>query len=372
MAIVDQPQNTYENTLALVRIVDDVIRMIDPIDTPLLSHLGGLAGANSKFDVRGNGKYIELFEDTYAAQSDALPQDINQTIVTITVTDGSKFQPGFVIRMESELMVVTAVSGQDVTVEARGYGGSAATHTSTAGTIYIEGMARLEGDDADYVGLNEVSLVTNYTSILHKALKITGSDEAVDYYGMGSPFAYQAKKAIPELLRLVEKNIFRGVRAAGTKTTTRSAGGLGTFITSNTSNTTALDKVYIDNVMQYCFEDGGDPDLFVCNPEIAKDLKALIDSSNFVRVDQSGGQFGMRAITYIETQFGTARVLVDRWCPLATAWFLKSSDIGVYTLRPFGWSPLAKTGDSHKAEVVGEFSLLVANGAGMGSINTLT
>lgn len=372
MALFDQPEQSYNNTVGQIRILSDVIRMIDPIDTPLIAALGGLDGASSKFQVRGDGKRIELLEDVYHPKSDDLAADIaTTTTVVFTATDGSKFQAGQVIRLQSEYCVVASVSGEDVTVLSRTYG-TAATHTSTAGTMYFEGMARLEGADASYVGLQPITSVSNYTSILEKALSVSGTDEAIDYYGLSSPFAYQAKKAIPELLRLEEMNLFRGIKAEGSATTTRSHGGIGTFVTANTSNTTALAKVYIDNVMQYCFEDGGDPDIFVCNPEIAKDLKALLDSSSFVRVDQSGGQYGMKAITYIETQFGSVRVLVDRWCPLATAWFLKSADAGVYTLRPFGWQALAVTGDSKKGEVIGEFSFLIANGAGMGSINTLT
>jgi hypothetical protein len=53
--------------------------------------------------------------------------------------------------------------------------------------------------------------------------------------------------------------------------------------------------------------------------------------------------------------------LMSRFCPVSKAFLLQSDKIGLYTLSPFQWEELAKTGDSKKMEVVGEFSLMVAN-----------
>lgn len=72
--------------------------------------------------------------------------------------------------------------------------------------------------------------------------------------------------------------------------------------------------------------------------------------------------FGMRGITRINTQFyGDLELLTSRWCPPDKAYMLESGKVGFYTLRPFGFHDIAKSGDSFKKEVVGEFSLMVAN-----------
>lgn len=376
MALFDQPKNTYADTTNAVRIINDVIKLIDPVQTPLIVALGGLDGGRDKFDLRGQGTKIEWLEDSYAPVSDVAAQGTTITTNTtvLTVTDASIFQDGHVIKIDSEYMVVSSadVTNNTLTVYSRSYGGTNATHATTS-TIFIVGMARLEGDDADYVGLQQVSAPFNYTSIFQKALKITGTEGVVDEYGYEDAFTYQSNKALPELLRLVESQIFEGVRAVGTATTPRSFGGLGTYITSNTvdASSATVAKTMIDSLAEKVRLTGGMPDLFVCHPTTANDLRAVLDSSSFVRLTQDNKDFGMLAIDQVRTQYGQLRMVESLWCPKTRAYMLDSNRIGLVTLRPFGWHPIAKTGDSNKAEVVGELSLAVANDKGHGYITNI-
>jgi len=271
-------------------------------------------------------------------------------------------------------MVIKAVdtTNNTVTVYSRSYGGTNATHAD-ASSIEIVGMARLEGDDADYGPIVDITAPFNYTDIFHKAIKVSGTQQVIDQYGIDDEFAYQSAKAVPHLLRLVEKMAFHGVRAAGTASAPRSAGGLLTFITDNSVNAGgAIAKTDIDNLAEEIVMDGGNPDLLVLSPRIANDLRALLDSSSFVRVDQEETQFGMVPITRVATQYGLLRMVESRWCPTAKVFVLDSSKVGFYTLRPFGSKPLAVTGDSLKGEVVGEFSLLVANDKAHGWVYGVT
>ncbi len=373
MAVYDQPKTTYSDTTPAIRVIDEAIRLIDPIDTPLLAALGGLNGAASKFNVKGKGTKIELLEDDYHPTSGTTNDTLETDTLVIAVTDGSLYQDGMVLKINSEYVVVASVSTNNVTVLSRSYGGSNSTHASAV-TIDFVGMARLEGDDATYMALQDITAPYNYTSIYEKALKVTGTDESIDYYGMGSPFAYQAKKALPELFRFVELSLFHGIRAAGSATTTRSAGGIKTFVTSNSVNAGGMvSKADIDELAQACFTDGGMPDTLVVNPEVAKDLHNLYDNSSFLRVSLAeGSKLGMEPITHVVTQFATMQLIVDRWCPLAEAFALRKSEAGLSTLRPFFWQALAVTGDSKKGEVIGEFSFLIQNGAGMGVIYGIT
>lgn len=379
MALFDQAKSSYSDTTNAVRIIADAIKLIDPVDTPLLVALGGFNSAPDKFDIRGNGTKIEWLEDKYAETSDVLAQ--GTTLATngtvLTVTDASIFQDGHVIQIDDEYMVVSAVdvANDTLNVYSRSYGGTNATHASTA-SINIVGMARLEGDDADFVGLQQVSAPYNYTSIFQKALKITGTEMEVDEYGYDDAFAYQAAKAVPELSRLLELQIFNGIRAAGSDTAPRSMGGIPTFVTTVTGNSVnaggAIAKTDIDNLAELILLDGGMPDLFVCHPSIANDLRSLLDSSSFVRVTQETQNFGMLPIESVRTQYGSLRIVESRWCPLSKAFMLDSRRVGLYELRPFQWYPLSRTGDSKKAEVIGELSLAVANESAHGTIYGLS
>jgi len=234
-------------------------------------------------------------------------------------------------------------------------------------------MARLEGDDATYGPIVDITAPYNYTSIFQKAIQVSGTQQVIDQYGIDDEFAYQSAKAVPELLRLVEKMAFHGIRQAGSAVLPRSAGGLLTFITDNyTASVGALSKADIDLVAEYILLDGGRPDLLVLNPSIANDLRDLIDSSSFVRVDQENTQFGMMPITRVATQYGMLRMVESRWCPSGNVFLLDSRKVGFYTLRPFASKSLAVTGDSVKGEVVGEFSILVANDKAHGFLSGVT
>lgn len=372
MSVYDSPKTSYSDTTNQVRIISDVINLIDPVDTPLLDALGGLDAGRSKLTIRGNGTKIEWLEDDYFPTAGAMGSStISTNGTTLTVSDGSVFKAGDVILVDSEYMWVSAVSGEDLTVT-RTFGGTNATHDSGS-TVSIVTQARLEGATAAFDSLVDITAPYNYTSIFQKGLKITGTEMVVDEYGYGDVWAYQANKAMKEMFRKVEQSIFHGIRAVGTATTPRGFGGLGTFITGNSVNAGgAIAKSDIDNLMEAIMLDGGMPDLLVMHPSVANDLRALLDSSSFVRVDQMNTEFGMRAITSVNTQYGSLRLLEDRFCPLAKSYILDSSKIGLYTLRPFGWRELGRTGDFDAAELVGELSLAVANDSAHGWVYGLT
>lgn len=375
MSVYDQPITTYSDTTPHIRVISNVIQMIDPTDTPLIAALG-LDSARGKFNVRLNGYKVELLEDSYDPLTDTVSSGLSvaTTATNFTVADASIYQDGHVLLIEAEYMVVKAVdtTANTVTVYSRSYGGTNALHAD-ASAIEIVGMARLEGDDADYGPVVDITAPYNYTSIFQKGVKATGSMQAISQYGIDDEFMYQSNKAVPHLMRLVEKSLFHGVRDAGTAAAPRSAGGLGTFITDNTvAAGGAIAKSDVDNLMEEIVMDGGNPDLLVLSPRIANDLRALIDSSSFVRVGQENTVLGMRPIVAVNTQYGPLRMIESRWCPTSTAYALDSRKVGVYTLRPFASHALAKTGDSVKGEVITELSLLVANDKSHGKITGIT
>lgn len=364
MAVYDQQVTTYSDTTAHVQVISDVINIIDPRDTPLIAALGGLDSARSKLKITQNGYKIEILEDELAPLTTSANNSttIATNSTSFTVTDASIFQRGHVIKIDNELMVIsTTGASETVTVYSRSYGGTNATHASTS-AIEIVGMARLEGLDADYGPVVDITAPYNYTSIFQAGLNISGTMQVLSQHGIKNEFEYQAAKTIPSLLRLVEKAMFWGVRAAGSASAPRSFGGLGTFITDNTVNAGGgIAKSHIDTAMEYCYLDGGNPDLLVVNPSVARDLKDLIDSSSYVNLSYENSQIGMQPVQRVVTQYGALQIVMSRFAPVANAYVLDSKKVGLYTLRPFAWKELAVSGDSKKGEVVGEFSFLVAN-----------
>jgi hypothetical protein len=58
MASLDQPKTTYSDTTPQIRVITDLISLIDPMDTPFLSVFTP-GGANSKFNFTAQGTKIE-------------------------------------------------------------------------------------------------------------------------------------------------------------------------------------------------------------------------------------------------------------------------------------------------------------------------
>lgn len=375
MAVYDAPKTSYSDTGNVVRIISDIMNLIDPVATPLIVALGGLDAARDKLQVKGDGTKVEWVEDAYAPLSDTANQGttITTNATTLTVTDASIFQPGHVILLDAEYMWVSSVDVTNNTlVVTRTFGGTNATHVATS-AIAIVGMARLENDDADYLSLVDIAEPYNYTAIFQKGLSVSGTELFVDEYGYDDVWDYQANKGVPEKMRDVELMLFHGVRAQGSATTPRSFGNLGTFITNNTvSAGGAIAKSHVDNLAELIRLDGGMPDLFVCNPSIANDLRTILDSSSFVRLTQENKVFGMMQIEAIQTQYGDLQIVESLWCPTSKAYMLDSRKIGLYTLRPFQWHEIGRTGDGKKAELIAELSLCVANDKAHGFISGIT
>lgn len=371
--VYDQPKSTYSDAGPDIRVISDIVNIIDPVDTPFIAAIGGLDGASSKLRITQKGTKIEWLEDEYSPLSGTANHTttIATNDTTWTVTDASIFRDGMIVQIDNELMIVKSAdpTGNTVAVYSRSYGGTNATHASTS-TMNIVGMARLEGDDADFSGLNALTIPYNYTSIFQDAFKLTGTAAVIPQYGIPDAKEYHSAKKIPDLLRQVERGCFWSIRAVGTASAPRSMGGLGTYITDNTTTagSSKVTKTLVDDLAESIYSDGGNPDLFVCTPGTARDLRDIYDNSSFVRLDNMNTQFGMMPVVAIRTQWGELKIIQSRHCRADHAYMLTSKKVGLYSLRPFHWSDLAKNGDSERIEVVGELSLAVANDKSHGKI----
>jgi hypothetical protein len=82
------------------------------------------------------------FHQKYATRAWALGSTVNENPLaigdlTITVVSGALFSPGQIIKIENEIMNVTVVAGNDVTVAVRGDNGSTASAHVITTPVYI-------------------------------------------------------------------------------------------------------------------------------------------------------------------------------------------------------------------------------------------
>src|SRR5215470_17122222 len=145
----------------LIEDVSDIIGIVSPFETPLLNHLGDAKRPASS-------TIHEWLEDTLLPNTDSVNQTTftpnGQDCTAVTVANGSRFQAGDLVRPgnATEVIQVTAVSGNNLTV-ARRHGGTPASTLSNTLKLTILGNAALEGADALAARFTTRTRKQNYT-----------------------------------------------------------------------------------------------------------------------------------------------------------------------------------------------------------------
>jgi len=364
MANVAPPYDTYTNSAENKRVITDYISLLDPSDAPFVEAIGGLDGAAGKMRFTNQGTLVEWIEDTLAplAGTFALTATANSvtSAVSLTVADGNMVQPGHILSTGTELLWVSANSAGVLTVT-RSLGSSTMVTLATNATFAIVGMARLEGDDSDPIGYTDLSTNSNYTQIFHKEIKQTGTAPYQDRYGMSDQMQYESAKSIPEMMRLIERTLQYGKRAAGSTTTPRMMGGYQEFITTNKASGASISVSsaavgQIEDAVELAYNAGGSGDyMAIVNPAVYQKIKNAYDSSAFVRYAPEQSRFGTLVDTIV-TPFGNVSFVIDRWQLSTLIPILKLDNVGMLTLRPWQVEDLAKTGDAEKKQLIGEFT----------------
>jgi len=363
-------QSTYDDNSGVIqkRVITDYITLIDPADAPFVEAMGGLDGGAKKFRfVNFPHTKVEWIEDTREPLAVGLNTAMNNSVTTavLLAASANMVQVGQILLFAdgAEQMWVSAVASDGVTLTvSRGYGGTTATAQVVANNTAIEilGIARLEGAESHGLGYTVRSTNYNHTQIMQREVKVSRSQNQISQYGIREEFDYQSNKAIPHLMRLIEKGVYKGTRSAGSSAAPRSFGGLGTFVTNNAINSgsAAVTQAKFENALKAAYIDGGKPSKAFVSPTNMQVIKNFYDSANFLRVDTKEKTVGM-TIEKIITPYGTVDLIMDRWAPDSTIYILDPEYVGFITYYPFTSEPLAKTGDYQRGEVVGEFTLCV-------------
>lgn len=359
MAVNAGQQMSYHNTEPIKRVVSDRIVMADPMEFPLMKALGI---NNNKFKfVNEPGKMYEWLEDTYPPTADtANDADLtnDSTTTTITVANGDYFNVGDVIKIDEEYMVVSAVSSNDLTVT-RNHGGTQDTHESTA-AVSIVSQARKEGADNSDSPSTVVTTGYNYSFIMHRGVEVSRSNQLLKRYGIPDLVDYEIDKKMEEVMRILTKKPYYGQRDAGSSTTERDCGGLGTFISTNTydKNSARLTKSFLDTANRAIYDQGGVADLIVCGAFQQQLITDMFEG--YIQTTRSEKRGGA-TINSIQMALGNVvDVLVDRYCPAAELWMLDTRKVGFISIDEFFYEELGKVGDTAAyGQIIGEYGFVV-------------
>ena len=361
--------------------VADLVSMISPRETPLLMELG-------------NAEY-PAFSVYHQWQEEALGPNaiINSAAVASTAADTNiavnavGLQKGMILRgpevSGGEYMQIVNVPGPNTITVARAFAGTTANSFNTGEYITIVADAAVDG--ADVLGdLSQARpLRGNYTQIIKKDVIISGTQQAVlQHGGIVSELDHQIRNRTTEALRDLEKSLILGRLSGstlGTNALTRTFRGLLQAIATNAVTVTSINGamdatalVYfrdrIDAMIQGAWTQGGlDADLIVTGVTVKRWFDAL--NIDRIRVPTQETLYSNLVTTY-ENTYGRYRVMLNRWMPVHKAILVSTNRIKVVPLngRSFHFDPAAKTGDSEKGMVLGEYTVEHKNEEGMAQI----
>ena len=260
---------------------------------------------------------------------------------------------------------------------------------------------QIEGDDSpDATARSLPTRLDNYTQISRYIAQTSGTDDAVDYAGHGKHQAYQLAKLGKRMKRDMEVMLTQNiVKAAGDSTTGRQtagvpawintahvaggsggtgvAGSLGTTALTNNTSTAACSEANIKATIKECYDAGGEPDIMLVPSAVKQTISGLASAGSGStafgipprnQVSGKGGATAIAAVDIYVSDFGSFKIVPDRnlskdgpGSVAANVFFLDMDYWGVAWLRPFQTQTLAKTGDSTKQMLLGEYGLVSKN-----------
>lgn len=304
------------------------------------------------------------YEDTMYAKDDVinngavvLPAD-----TSITVTDGTKFLVGHILKFEDEdeLLEVTVVSTNTLTV-VRTFGGSTAAGTVADGTnIQIQFLKGEEGADARTARYKARVEKSNFTQIFDDSIKISGTAEAVVQHNVDSEYIKERQKKIAGLADNLENAFVNGVKSSSGQTKTMA--GIRSLLVTNTVNGAAADiseallnAAVLEVYRSGGFKNGGDY-IFMMGP-VQKRMLSAINNDKLI-VPHQDRQRGV-TVDAIVTDFGTFPVVINDHLRPSEIMFLDRQRIKLKALRTRSWfhTFMGKVGDKTVGTIVGEYTI---------------
>jgi hypothetical protein len=253
--------------------------------------------------------------------------------------------------------------------------------------------AHIEGSDiTSFPAITPTVRVGNYTQIMRKLILISDTLEVVDKAGRQSELAYQTARKGRELKRDMETNFLANIGGdAGGVATARRTATLGAWVKSNTNagvggddpvyasgvpsaartdgTQRAFTETILRDVAQQIWISGGKMHTLMVGPhnkQVVSGFSGVVTRNFDISNQPARPTAVIAAVDVYVTDWGTLRIVPNRFQRDRDAWFWDPEYTGVEHLRPFKVVPLAKTGDAEKRMLIVEAGLKVKQEAALG------
>lgn len=293
-----------------------------------------------------------------------------QADATLTVTDGTIFQAGDVIEIESEILLITAVATNNLTVT-RGYAGSSDVAHADGSTVYIIGNTRT-GGEVDVDGISYTPTATDqYLQTIQHPWQVGGSlatNSAVALpSGIPNWVTREKLAAMQRVMDDTERAFMYGKGVARAATTTRPAmiGLRSLFATNNTTSPTNAaaykPEDLIRDTIQKCYDGGGNPQVLLVSTDFLTGFATWGHAAQ--RIDAGANVFGT-PISVLEVPFLSGLSIVP--APLmrmGSAFCLSEGEIKQRIKRALYNKDRGSRGDAEEGDVIAELAIEVENEA---------
>lgn len=249
----------------------------------------------------------------------------------------------------------------------------------------------IEGDDAVATAVTATVRLTNRAQISTKTIAITGTQiSGMNPAGRKNEMAYQLSLKGEEIKRDMEFALTQNtVTITGNATTARQLRGLEGWIATNSSlgaggaapnygtNTAPTDgtaraftEAQLKSVLQLCYNEGGDPDTIMVSGSNKQTFSTF--TGNSTRFDKGEDKSLTAAVDVYVSDFGTLKVIPNRFQRSRTAFVLQMDMWALATQRPLFTKELGVTGDSEKRELIVEYTLEARQEKSSGVVRDLT
>lgn len=336
--------------------VQDDYLLLDPTQVPIINAIG------FKEPV-GNTTY-EWVEDVMFPTKSAVSSNASDSVTSIVVDSVEPFAKDTVVKVGSELLLVTAVNTgtKTLTVE-RGYNGTTASAITSGQEIESLFVDSIEGQAAREARTKQRIKKANYTQIFTDTIEVSGTTEAIDQYGLVSEYERRRMKVQIEQFLALEKAIVQGVKFESASGEKRFMGGAKQYLVTNVADAAGA-EITIEMLKDMTrkvnlaggFKRGKLGYTFHMHPTMINKISNLNITSSMVqnREDTTRGY----TVTHIQTDDGIFPVISNNNLGVTEVLFLDHARMTIHPLgnREFSHEYLGKTGDTFKGMVLGEYT----------------
>lgn len=363
MAVVAGTRYTYTDTANNAIDMSETLAMISPFDVPLLSIIGkdSLSKACTAVKHEWLENTLRPLDTTVADAS--LNNTTDPVTFNVAAGTGVYIAVGDVLKVDTELLRVTAVATDAVTV-ARGHGGTTNAAHASGSAVRVVGQVHVQGAAPGSVRTTTKTGRFNYTQIWNSSVEVTSTQRSTDkYIGPSNELARLLDDEMKVAWQVWERALLDGRKVAPAASTGSAMDGILPLIVTNAyakAGATLVESFILD-ALQGTWTRGGRVTHIVANAFQKRVMSAFLDSQRMTtRTDRTAGV----VVDTYTSDFGTVDIVLDRNMPTDTVLLLEKGRIGFGPLQGNALSA-AKLPETTRLketwQVVGEYTAEVRN-----------